>query len=123
MDLLEVLEVQSLENFLESNAMQPIKQFQGQVPSAMNFPMEAYMAAMGSASKAMLAGSQAIGEGISQGVKAVGEAYGDYKKMESDVKASVSFAKSIGDMMPDNSPGKSQSWPRLTGSTLILICH
>ena len=87
--------------------MQPINQFQGAPTSAMNFPMEAYMQAIGNASRAVLGGSQAMGEGISQGMKSVGQAYGDYKKMESEVKSGIAFAKDIVPTIQDESTRKS----------------
>ena len=67
--------------------MQPIQQFQGQVPSAMNFPMAEYLNAVNQASKTMMAGSQAMGEGIGKGVESVANAYGDYKKLQAETQA------------------------------------
>lgn len=67
--------------------MQPIQQFQGQVPSAMNFPMAEYLNAVNQASKTMMAGSQAMGEGIGKGVGSVANAYGDYKKLQAETQA------------------------------------
>lgn len=45
-------------------------------------------------------GLAALGQGIAQGISAVGEAYGDYKKMQSQVKADSAAFNSFKDYLP-----------------------
>ena len=45
-------------------------------------------------------GMAALGQGIAQGISAVGEAYGDYKKMQSQVKSDTAAFNSFKDYLP-----------------------
>jgi hypothetical protein len=45
-------------------------------------------------------GMAALGQGIAQGITAVGEAYGDYKKMQSQVKSDTAAFNSFKDYLP-----------------------
>ena len=57
-------------------------------PSNMMFPTAAYLQASQNAAEMQMRGQEALGKGIAGGISSVAGAYGDYKKMQSSVKAS-----------------------------------
>jgi hypothetical protein len=54
----------------------------------MMFPTAAYLQASQNAADMQMRGQEALGKGIASGISSVAGAYGDYKKMQSSVKAS-----------------------------------
>lgn len=54
-------------------------------------------------------GMQALGQGIAQGLTAMGQAYGDYKKMQSQVKADSAAFNSFKDYLPAEFVNKQQA--------------
>lgn len=66
----------------------PINPYQGPAPAAMSQMGAGILEAGARIGQTIQGGYESMGKSIGQGIKAVGEAYGDYKKMESGVKAS-----------------------------------
>lgn len=67
--------------------MQPRNPYQGTPTSNMNFPTEAYMAASANAARMQADAQAQAAKSIGQGIEKIGAAVGDYKKMQSQVKA------------------------------------
>jgi hypothetical protein len=69
--------------------MTPIQTFGAtQAPSNMMFPTAAYLQASQNAAEMQARGMSALGQGLASGITAAAQAYGDYKKMQSGIKAS-----------------------------------
>lgn len=69
--------------------MTPIQTFgQTAAPSNMMFPTAAYLQASQNAAEMQARGMGELGKGLAGGINAVAGAYSDYKKMQSNVKAS-----------------------------------
>ena len=69
--------------------MTPLQTFGANAaPSNMQFPTAAYLQASQNAAEMRMRGQEALGKGIASGITAAASAYGDYKKMQSSIKAS-----------------------------------
>ena len=84
--------------------MQPRNPYQGTPTSNMSFPTEAYMNAAANAAKIQAEAQARMGEQIGAGLQkagsAIGGAIGDYKKMQSQVKADASAFDTFKDYLP-----------------------
>jgi Sec-independent protein translocase protein TatA len=84
--------------------MQPRNPYQGTPASNMSFPTEAYMAAAANAAKIQAEAQARMGEQIGAGLQkagsAIGGAIGDYKKMQSQVKADAAAFDAFKDYLP-----------------------
>ena len=68
--------------------MKPYNPYQGPAPAAMGMMGQGLIEAGANIGRTMQRGYESLGQGISKGVSDAISAYGDYKKMESGVKAS-----------------------------------
>lgn len=66
----------------------PINLYQGPAPTAMGMMGQGIIEAGANIGRTLQGGYESMGKGIAGGIKAVSDAYGDYKKMQSGVKAS-----------------------------------
>jgi hypothetical protein len=80
--------------------MQPRNPYQGTPTSNMSFPTEAYMAAAANAAKIQADAQAQMGKSIGQGIEKIGAAVGDYKKMQSQVKADAAAFDTFKDYLP-----------------------
>lgn len=64
-------------------------------------------------------GMQAMGQGIAQGLAAMGQAYGDYKKMQSQVKADSAAFNSFKDYLPAEFVNKQQALENDPSASLL----
>ena len=64
-------------------------------PQAMSMMGQGIADAYANAGRIEGQGMQAMGQGIAQGITAMGQAYGDYKKMQSQIKTSEGFYNTL----------------------------
>ena len=84
--------------------MKPREMYSGAAPAAMGMMGQGLAEVGANIARTTAQGSQALGQGIGQVGQAIGEAYADYKKMGSEIKASEGFYKSMkeGGYLPEN---------------------
>lgn len=80
--------------------MQPRNPYQGQPVSNIDFPTEAYMAAAANAARIQADAQAKMGEAIGAGLQKAGAAVGDYKKMQSQVKADAAAFDTFKNYLP-----------------------
>lgn len=73
----------------------PRELYSGAAPQAMSQMGAGIADAYANAGRIEGQGMMAMGQGIAQGLSAAGQAYGDYKKMQSQVKSSENFYNSM----------------------------
>jgi len=66
----------------------PINLYQGPAPAAMGMMGQGLIEAGANIGRSIQGGYQALGQGLASGITAAASAYGDYKKMQSGIKAS-----------------------------------
>jgi hypothetical protein len=66
----------------------PINLYQGPAPAAMGMMGQGLVEAGANIGRSIQGGYQALGQGLASGITAAAQAYGDYKKMQSGIKAS-----------------------------------
>jgi hypothetical protein len=66
----------------------PINPYQGAAPAAMSQMGQGILEAGARIGQTLQSGYESMGKGLASGISAVAGAYGDYKKMESGIKAS-----------------------------------
>jgi hypothetical protein len=74
----------------------PINPYQGPAPEAMKYMGAGIMEAGANAARIMQSGSEAMGRGIAGGLKAVGDAYQQYKDDEAKFDATKKMYKAFG---------------------------
>lgn len=74
--------------------MQPRNPFQGQAPSNMQFPTDAYIRGVTNAANIQAEGQARMAEGISKGIMALGQGIGDYMGNKKDFSANMAMLES-----------------------------
>lgn len=80
--------------------MKPREMYSGAAPAAMGMMGQGLAEVGANIARTTQQGYQAMGEGIGKGIQAVGQAYADYKQMDSDVKAKQAAAKTLLPYLP-----------------------
>lgn len=78
----------------------PRELYSGPAPQAMSLMGQGIADAYANAGRIEGQGMAALGQGIAQGIGAIGQAYGDYKKMQSQVKSDTAAFNSFKDYLP-----------------------
>ena len=87
----------------------PRELYSGAAPQAMSMMGAGIADAYARAGEIEGKGMMAMGQGIAQGLTAMGQAYGDYKKMQSQVKADSAAFNSFKDYLPAEFVNKQQA--------------
>jgi hypothetical protein len=66
----------------------PINPYQGPAPASIGMMGQGLIEAGANIGRSIQGGYQALGQGLASGITAAAQAYGDYKKMQSGIKAS-----------------------------------
>lgn len=78
----------------------PRELYSGPAPQAMSLMGQGIADAYANIGRIEGQGMAALGQGIAQGIGAIGQAYGDYKKMQSQVKSDTAAFNSFKDYLP-----------------------
>lgn len=97
----------------------PRELYSGAAPQAMSMMGAGIADAYARAGEIEGRGMQAMGQGIAQGLAAMGQAYGDYKKMQSQVKADSAAFNSFKDYLPAKFVNKQQALENDPSASLL----
>lgn len=97
----------------------PRELYSGAAPQAMSQMGAGIADAYANVGRIQGQGMAALGQGIAQGISAVGEAYGDYKKMQSQVKSDTAAFNSFKDYLPAEFVNKQQALENDPSASLL----